>query len=294
MISIVIPVYKNLEMVLNNIKHNMPFFQNNEIIIVNDNPVDNVSDFLKEFNNIKVINNYKNLGFGLTVNKGVESASQRYIMLLNSDVLLKNTDYTKGLHYFENDSTLFAVSFAQEETNGDHIGKNRIYWKKGLFSHDKANNLTEGINAWAEAGACIIDKQKFEELHGFDGLYAPFYWEDNDLSYRAWKMGYKILFVPDILVEHHHESTIGKYFTSSKVETIAYRNQLLFTWKNIDNASLLLNHILYLPYYLLYFSLLKRHTEFILGFFSALTKISSIRKMKNIKKTDTEILKMFI
>ncbi|PJE58197.1 MAG: glycosyltransferase family 2 protein, partial [Candidatus Portnoybacteria bacterium CG10_big_fil_rev_8_21_14_0_10_36_7] len=48
-------------------------------------------------------------------------------------------------------------------------------------------------------------------LNGFDELYSPFYWEDIDLSYRAWKTGYTVLFDPQVLVEHHHETTIRTF-----------------------------------------------------------------------------------
>ena len=58
------------------------------------------------------------------------------------------------------------------------------------------------------------------KLGGMDTLYSPFYWEDIDLSYRAWKSGYQILYDPNIIVEHHHESTIAKYFDKKKVSDI--------------------------------------------------------------------------
>ncbi len=43
MISIVIPVYKNIEMFLNNLKHNLQFINDKDIIIINDNPADDIS-----------------------------------------------------------------------------------------------------------------------------------------------------------------------------------------------------------------------------------------------------------
>ena len=38
-------------------------------------------------------------------------------------------------------------------------------------------------------GSCAFDRQKLLELGGFDPLFAPFYLEDTDLSYLAWKRG---------------------------------------------------------------------------------------------------------
>ena len=51
------------------------------------------------------------------------------------------------------------------------------------------------------------------KLGGFDGLYDPFYWEDIDLSYRAQKSGYKVIFEPKSIVTHEHEKgTVKEMF----------------------------------------------------------------------------------
>ena len=120
-----------------------------------------------------------------------------------------------------------------------------------------------------------------------DELYNPFYWEDIDLSYRAWKAGYKVLFDPNIKVEHRHESTIGKYFDKSKILKTAFRNQLIFHWKNLTDKDLIFKHLLNIPKFI-----------FIPGFFDALIRLSKIlqarkKTVRLFKKTDKEILGLF-
>lgn len=293
-ISVVIPVYKNTEMFLTNLKHNLQFLKQEEVIIVNDNPQESLITQLEPFKNVKLIENPTNLGFGSTVNNGVKAASHDYCMLLNTDVLLFDDSYKKGLTYFS-DPTTFAVSFAQKEKNDELVGKNKIYWKKGFFQHTRVYEQTWGENGWAEGGSCIIDRKKMQKLSGFDPIYNPFYWEDIDLSYRAWKAGYKIIFAPEIIVEHHHESTIGTYFSKNVVQTIAYRNQLLFIWKNITDHNLLMSHYLAVLKMLLS-SLLNRDLNFIKGFTEALKKRSEItdnHRPLSHSHTDHEILARF-
>jgi len=297
MISIIIPTYMNKQF-LSNTRMNIKFFSGCEVIIVNDNPKESLKNDLKEFKNIRLLENNSNLGFAQSINKGVRMATKKYVMLINDDVLLLDDSFKKATYLFEKYPLLFAVSFAQKEKDNSIVGKNILYWKRGLIFHAKAKNLKFGYSAWAEGGACLIDKNKFLQLGGFDPIYAPFYWEDIDLCYQAWKKGFKILFDPKILVEHHHESTIGKYFSRKFIQTIAFRNQFIFVWKNISDLNLLLKHFLLLFYNLLYYSIVKRQSNFLRGFFQAVKDLPAIitrRKLtnKDRKERDKKILASF-
>lgn len=329
MISVIIPTYGNRKAFLKKLQHNLTYLKDCEIIIIDDNPDDPLKKYLypsyadlqtnsqsnqlrgftltvhpegiytdavstarsiSGIDRIKLIENKRNMGFGMTVNTGIRHAKGDLIMLLNDDVILHDYSFQKAILHFNKDSKLFAVSFNQKNNNNLSAGHNKIFWQKGIFSHSKASG-NNNINGWAEGGSCIIDKRKFEELTGFDDLYSPFYWEDIDLSYRAWKSGYKILFDPSIIVEHHHESTIGSFFSKNYVKTISYRNQILFIWKNINDPILLILHYLFLLPNIVYYTF-KGEIEFIKGLFDAIKRIPMIRRNRY-KLTDTEILNLF-
>ncbi len=268
MISVIIPTYKNKGQFLENLKHNLIFLKGCEIVIINDNPEQSLIKELKKYKNIVLIENDKNLGFGLAVNIGVQKAKNNLVMLLNDDVILNDESYKKTITVFKKNPKLFGISFSQKEKNGLIVGKNKIFWKYGLIFHQKADDLKAGENGWLEGGSCIIKKDLFMDLNGFDPIYKPFYWEDIDLSYRAKKAGYSVLFDPDILVEHHHESTIGKYFEKEYIKTVSFRNQFLFIWKNSDFGQMTI-HLLFLPYNILYYGV-KGEFTFIKGLFEAL------------------------
>ncbi len=296
MISVVIPVYKKKEMFLKNLKHNFSYLQDIEIIIVNDYPGESLKKDLEVINAI-LVENKTNLGFGGAVNVGVEKASNNFVLLLNSDVVLHDDSFKKALIYFKKNKKLFAVSFAQKEKDGTTVGKNIIYWQNGFLHHKKASDTKFGFNAWAEGGTCILSRDKYLALGGFDQIYSPFYWEDIDLSYRAWKKGYEILFEPTVMMEHHHESTIGTYFSKAHVKKIAYRNQFIFTWKNITDKRLLINHFVFLLPNLLG-RLIKGDFVFLKGFLLALLRIPKILAKRKSQKilysfSDQEILQKF-
>ncbi len=287
-ISVIIPVYKNKEQFLKNLEHNLEYINKCEIIVVNDDPKESLADELKRFDNIILLENKHNLGFGQTVNIGVHESSCNYIFLLNTDVIINDTNFLKAIQLFSERSDLFGVSFSQIEKDGTIVGKNDIYWKDGMAHHRKANDIKFGPTGWVEGGSCIIDKKKFIDVGGFDPLFCPFYWEDNDLSYRARKMGYTTLFDPEIQVIHHHESTIGKYFSKSYINTIAFRNQLIFIWKNISDSTLTRDHIKTLIGLLLK-SILKGNWTIINGFVKALIRLPEILDKRNLQKKDAQL-----
>jgi GT2 family glycosyltransferase len=274
-ITIVIPVYKNYDVFLKYFEINRKYFAGCEIIVINDYPQDNINKQVKKIlPEAIIVNNKKNLGFAGSVNKGILQTKRDYIFLMNSDVILQNSSFLKALEYFKKDQKLFAVGFAQIEKDGSIVGANHFYFKDGLINHfHLSSNINQPtFNFWAEGGSSIFRKRLLIDLGLFDKLYNPFYWEDIDLSYRAWKAGYKVLYDPNIKVQHHHESTIRKYFNKSEIQKIAFRNQLIFHWKNLTDRDLIFKHLLNLP-----------RLIFFPGFFDALMRLPKILKSR--KKT---------
>jgi len=290
-ISIIIPVYKNYEMFYQYLEINKKYFEGCEVIVMNDYPLENISKPVQKiYPESIVINNKKNLGFAENVNRGVLKATRNYIFLMNSDVVLRDDSFLTALKHFKTDSKLFAVGFAQIEKEGKIVGANRSYFENGLINHNQqsiTNHQQLISNFWAEGGSSIFKKKLFIDLGLLDELFNPFYWEDIDLSYRAWKAGYKILYDPSIKVEHHHESTIGKYFDKSRILKTAFRNQLIFHWKNLTDQDFILKHLFNIPRFI-----------FIPGFFDALIRLPKIlqARKKIVKlfiKSDKEILGQF-
>ncbi len=278
--SIIIPVYKNTDMVVRNLKHNVPFFKGCEVIVVDDASDNGLAEKVRTaFPTITVLENKHNMGFGPTVNRGVSAAKGDYLVLLGSDVKLIEPLSLSYCTKFEKDPTLFALSFKQKERDGSSMGKNRIFFTKGMPGHAKTHDLQPGRNAWADGGSSIVRADMFKELGGFCDLYAPFYWEDVDLSYRAMKRGWHSEFDPSIFVEHHHESTIGSLFTKDHVRMISYRNQLLFTWSVLTYAPYLLSHVLWLAWYIIRIG--TRDTAFLKGFVMAIMRLPAVFRQRH-------------
>ncbi len=291
----VIPVYKNRNLFLANLRQNQSFLKGSELIIVDDAPDPLLQEAVKDlWPDARYLRNRQNLGFGLSVNRGVRQAGSDFVLLLNSDVVLTDSKILDAHSTLRNDPNLFAVSFAQTEKDGRTVGANRGYFRDGLFHHSPKDCRQACPILWPEGGSALVNKKLFLKLGGYSGLFAPFYWEDVDLGYRAWKSGYGTLFNPDIKVIHHHESTIGKYFPKNFIRSIAYRNQFLFFWQNVTDKNLLTEHFRRLPGIILG-NLMKGNFPLISGFCRAVMKLPALIKarrilVKSFIRPDSEVM----
>jgi len=213
---------------------------------------------------VVILINKKNQRFGESSNRGVKAATGDLIFLINNDVSPKK-DVLKHLlmhfqpiNYLENkqikihqQSKIFAVGCMEiEKLDGKKIygGKNKLWFEKGLFIHSRADKYTSGKTAWASGGSAMFDRKKWLELEGFDKIYYPAYWEDIDLSFRAKKKGWQVLFEEKAVVNHNHESTNIDVFGQKKLNLMSWRNADKFTMKN-GNLWQKVSHLLWKPYW---------------------------------------------
>lgn len=312
-LSIVIPNYNGEKILTKNLPHVLAAVKEYkkgkvEIIIANDPSTDKSAEVIASFiasikeKHVvgKTIDNAKKeeSGFSKNVNRGIKLATGDILILLNSDVRPYKEFLEPLLAHFSDDK-VFAVGCLDESIEeGESVPRGRAvgWWQRGFLQH-KAAGISEGNSLWASGGSSAFRKSIWDKLGGLDNLFNPFYWEDIDLSYRAWKSGYKVLFEPKSIVVHEHEQgTIKTKFKASHVQKIAYRNQYFFIWKNITDKKLLLSHILWTPYHLLK-AVSRRDIVFLQGFLSALMQLERVkdsryRAKKFFVKKDAEILKM--
>ncbi len=297
-ISIIIPVYRNTTLFLHNLEVNKPFIKDCEVIVINDYPQDDITYAVNQIvPQSKVILHTTTKGFGQTINDGVAKATGQYVLFLNTDVTFDSARFKESVHLFEKNPKLFAVSYAQKDQENNIHGGNKGSFNNGFIRHSKRSTSVLSPNLWAEGGSMICRKDLFVKFQGFDQLYSPFYEEDKDLSYVAWKSGYMVLFDPSIVVNHNHGSTIGSYFQKTKIKTIAHRNLFIFHWKNITDTSFFYKHLLSLPK-MIVSTLIQGDVTFFIGFFQALIRFPTIMAQRHNQekyfiKTDEDILSQF-
>lgn len=241
--SVVIPNWKGREL----LEKNLPSILEcdfEETIVVDDASPDDSNEFLKEnYPQVKIVKHLKNKGFIQSVNDGFKAARGGIVVLLNTDVTPRKGLREEVVKQFK-DPNIFAVSFNEEAEWGYVKG---VFYK-GLIEH-RSGSKPRGVieSFWASGGSAAYDRKKWLELGGMRTLYHPFYWEDLDLGYRAWKRGWRILWDYDARALHEHGSTIKKNFAKEKINWTVKRNQILFFWTNINSFPMWFSHLLWLP-----------------------------------------------
>lgn len=252
-VSIIIPNHNGINLLSKYLPDVMAAAGKNEVIVVDDNSDDGSEAFIKSnFPGIVVLENDKRLGFARSVNRGVKAAHCEIVVLLNSDVKPEKEFISYLLPHFDN-PLVFAVGCLEKSHEAGGVvlrGRGIGYWSQGFYLHHRGDTDRHDT-AWVSGGSGAFRKNIWLKLGGLDGIFAPFYWEDIDICYRARKSGYKIGFEPKSIVHHHHDNgAIRTEYQAGYVRLISYRNQILFFWKNITDPFLIGAHLLRLPVHL--------------------------------------------
>ncbi len=294
-VSIVIPNYNGEKVLRNNLPEvisSAVYTCNNtdikvEIIIVDDSSSDSSVQVIKEIQksnkeiNIKLIQNKKNIGFSSTANDGVEAAIYEIVVLLNTDVIPEQDFLVSLVTHFTNEK-VFAVGCMDKSVEGDGItlrGRGVGSWHRGFLTHSRGE-INRNNTLWASGGSSAFNKNIWDKLGGLYAIYNPFYWEDIDLSYRAQKAGYMVLFDKESIVTHRHDTGVIKAsYASSSIKTTAYRNQIIFAWINMTDSELLLNHLFWLPIHIL-LAIFRVDIWFLIGLGKAIASILSVVRFR--------------
>ncbi len=250
-VSIVIPNWNGVELLKKHLQKVIDNAPGAEIVVADDMSTDGSVEYLrKNFPKVVVVELNKRGGFAANVNAGVEKATGDIVVLLNTDVEPEKGFLKPLLPHFENPD-MFAVGCLEKspETTGVVLrGRGLARWTKGYYLHSKGEVDDGTTTAWVSGGSGAFRRSMWNKLGGMDVLYNPFYWEDIDLSYRARKAGWEIVFEPKSIVNHYHEEgKIKSEFTQPAVTSVVYRNQFIFIWKNLSDVSVILSHILWTP-----------------------------------------------
>jgi GT2 family glycosyltransferase len=148
------------------------------------------------------------------------------------------------------DPDMFALASWMMRCDGVTVDSGRRVgvWDKGLIRHWVVQDRGQAaLSLYACGGASVYDKHKFLTVGGFDPLYRPMYTEDFDLSYVAWKRGWKVMYEPRCMVYHHNSYSSGRAFSQRQKYLNDTKGHFLFVWKNITDPVLFGRHLAWLP-----------------------------------------------
>ncbi len=223
-----------------------------EVIVVDDASTDDTVEFvLREFPQIKLLALPRNLRFASANNAAARAATGDILVFLNNDMQVSLDFLRPLLRHFE-DPTVFAATARLEMEprwlSGGWIqetGLVRARFEHGFFllQHDEPTSELPIRVLYAGGGSSAVQRDRFFELGGFDRIFRPFYFEDLDVSYRAQKRGWQVIYEPRSSMIHAHRQTNSpENFPGGYVDLMFGKNSLLFTWKVLTDADLFRQH----------------------------------------------------
>jgi len=222
-----------------------------EVIVVDDGSRDaSVEIVLRQFPQVTLRAHVENRGFATVVNEGVAAARGRYVILLNNDIVVREGFCAALLSHFEkDDGRLFGVTSKTVEWDGrqPNYVKMDAVWQRGDMRLVWADVAKATATFFLQAGACAFVRARFLELGGLEMFFAPGYWEDFDLSWRALARGWRNLYEPASPAFHLGKASFRRRYGSEVLQQLDARNHLLFLWANLGDVGLIADHCWWLP-----------------------------------------------
>ncbi|HSF54547.1 MAG TPA: glycosyltransferase family 2 protein [Algoriphagus sp.] len=248
-VSIVIPNYNGVSLLEKYLPDTCRAIENAnveyEIIIVDDCSTDASVAWIREsFPEAVLLVNSVNSGFSVTCNRGIKVAKYELVLLLNTDVSLDKDYFEKLWRYFEEEET-FGVMGRIINSEGNTEDAARMLAFSGMkfkatefyYCDDQSKMIPTAYLSGANA---LVRREMLVRLGGFDEIFSPFYCEDVDLSFRAWKMGWKCYYEHEATCEHEVSKTIRSTSSKSKMLSIVYRNKFVLHAIHHNGGRLLL------------------------------------------------------
>lgn len=214
-----------------------------EVVFVdNGSSDDSVSYVRAEFPDVRVVTLPQNLGFAGGINAGVEAAKAQYVALINNDARAHPDWLTQGLAGFRSIDVGMVASkiLTLDGKTIDYAGGALSFYghgfKLGVNEPDEGQYDRPGETLFASGCGLFITRALFIDSGGFDENYFAFF-EDVDLGWRLWTLGYRVLYEPSSIVYHRHHGTADA-LGHERERFLLERNALMTLIKNYQGATL--------------------------------------------------------
>ncbi len=198
--SIIIPVFDNKAGLLSCLKAlKKQINKQTEIIVIDDNSSQKgIEKVAKKFTR-KFIKLKKNSGAGLARNSGVKLAKGKYLIFIDSDVVISDKFFKKILRKIQKlspDSCLQGVYGEKTPIKSLCSQYKNLYYFYNFFHRISKDNFF-----YLSSHCFVIPKRIFEKVGGFNSQIRTVI-EDADLSYRLLRKGYRVILDRELVVSH--------------------------------------------------------------------------------------------
>jgi len=222
-------------------------YDNYEVILVDNNSTDDTIEFItNNYPSVIIMNLDSNKGFAEPNNVGAKIAKGEFLLFLNNDTIVTPNFLTElVIQITKNPKTAICQSLLLKldntiDSSGDFMDKLGVVYNSKTI-------ITNVRKIFSPRAACmLIKKDVFDKLNGFDKKFI-FSFEDVDLGWRSWILGYESLIVPKSIVYHIGGITTEKFADKSTFH--GAKNQLSMKITNYEFPLNLKNLLLFFIIY---------------------------------------------
>ncbi len=196
----------------------------------------------EHFPRVEVLRNGANLGFCGGNNAGACHATSQWVGFLNPDMRVA-PDWLAHLARAIEDGSPDAVASRIMNWDGslvDFGGSAMNFYgygmQEGVGAPLAASALEDRDVLFACGGAMFVRRDVFLEVGGFDEDYFAFF-EDMDLGWRLWVLGYRVVYAGKMVAHHHHHGSWGQVSRRER-QKLYERNTLASVVKNYEDGTL--------------------------------------------------------
>lgn len=214
-----------------------------EVIVVDNHSSDGSVEMVKtKFPLVRLIENTVNNRYAIANNQGLDIAEGKYVVYLNSDILLRGNSIQELYHFLETHEDAGGVGGQLVYPDGSHQDScfrfpsavnlfylscfAQFYWKTRFAGNYSFEHLTSPACVDFVVGACCMARRELLlQCQGMDDEFY-LYGEDSDLCYRMRKLGWNVYYLPlHKPVIHYGGASTTQLFNDNE------RKKLLWGWK---------------------------------------------------------------
>tara|TARA_B100001248_G_scaffold47504_1_gene30303 strand:- start:3045 stop:3887 length:843 start_codon:yes stop_codon:yes gene_type:complete len=199
-ITIVIVIYNSSALIFDCLKK----LRNFKKIIVDNGKNSHIIDKLKKEENISIVSQNRNLGFGNAVNFAFNFIKSKYFLVLNPDIIIDEKTILKLLltiSKYENCAISAPISVSEVDSYGILPERRKLFLNK---DKETAKIEPEGEFCVDVANGCalLINSKLFKEVDCFSPEYFLF-WEEVDLCRKFYNKKYSVIINSNALAYHN-------------------------------------------------------------------------------------------
>jgi len=177
------------------------FIKKHKIIVVDDKSTDNTLEILNKIENIEIISNEENKGWGYSNNKALEMVNEEYVVFMDADILIGTFGWIENWYFFqrnmENIGESGELHYCSKLYNMRHVYEHlskQSWIKNNDEIYDDFLNKKCSIKTTSHIGGSfkIFNTSLIKKINGFSNHSNPVCVEV-EISIKVKAFGYKLL-----------------------------------------------------------------------------------------------------